>query len=819
MRQKTSGCSSAWNNNTLNSVEGTTRYTLVSADGGTTIGDVYNKYGTKTYNGGNNSFPGLSSTTSYTPATGCALTEIKESAGVITFKYNGGVAKTKASYEFVTDHCTAPADGEVNINDPLSVVITPASGYTLADPSCWTVEMGGVALTYGTDFTYNTTTNTFSIASLTDDVVIMAEAKLIRTVTWSVNGLLTPVNFADGATLVLPSNPSDCSGAGGKKFVGWTASSSVSGSAPADLFTEAGTKTVTANITYYAVYATASSGSGSGTPEKASSIAVGDEVVLVCESASKELSGFTTSGTIYGQGTPYSGTPAGTYSFTVVAGSAEGSFAFERDGKYWNWSTGNSLSTSTSLSNNSSWNVTFDDGNAFIANVSDSSRKIRWNAANTGLRFACYTSDQTDVQLYKIGAGTSYSDYSLTCGTPCSNTPVMSFTDATVNKTTADASYTQAVTITGKGSGQTVAYSSSDETVATVNSSGVVTLKGKIGTTTITASVEANGTYCGASASYTLNVTAAPINVTLYYNGTSTILNNQTNPYTLPTGAPYNTAMCSGDWTFAGWYNSAYDKNTTAPTYITELTTTGSAYAVYTTTEASGSGGSSATTISAEDFSSVGTGNEIGTQEISGITITGAQNTHNTMGPKYYSGTPNTIRCYVGNKLTISASSTISQIDFTYDGSYSGGTINLSKGAWESTPTTDWDQTWKGSASSIDFIIGGTSQWRITAIKVTVGGGGSSTTYYATTPECSTPPTIDYTVTWKACGETFHTQGFAEGAALVLPASTPADNAGKTFVGWTETEHHTGAGAPADLFTTAGSKTVTADVTYYAVFH
>ena len=41
----------------------------------------------------------------------------------------------------------------------------------------------------------------------------------------------------------------------------------------------------------------------------------------------------------------------------------------------------------------------------------------------------------------------------VTTGSTCSNTPTMSFDDATVNKTTADGSYTQEVNISGKGSG------------------------------------------------------------------------------------------------------------------------------------------------------------------------------------------------------------------------------------------------------------------------------------------------------------------------------------------------------------------------------
>ena len=252
--------SSNWTGNTPNNTS--VGYTVVTANSLTRPYEPYVDNTTASSTSGT-TFPGTSNVTSYTPATGCALTNITESAGNITFKYNGGVVKTRATYEFLTDHCTAPAEGDVAINDPLSVTITPNSGYTLDDPSCWTVEMGGVELTYGTDFTYNPSNGNFYIASLTDDVVIMAEGKKIYTVTWSVQGINSTTTFADGAALVLPDNPSDCSGVGGKKFVGWTASSSVDGSAPADLFTASGTKTVTANTTYYAVYAMASGSGGS----------------------------------------------------------------------------------------------------------------------------------------------------------------------------------------------------------------------------------------------------------------------------------------------------------------------------------------------------------------------------------------------------------------------------------------------------------------------------------------------------------------------------------------------------------------------------
>lgn len=79
------------------------------------------------------------------------------------------------------------------------------------------------------------------------------------TITWSVDGDETTSEIMQEDPLVLPANPANCEN--GKVFVGWTAESEVSGEAPADLFTTAGSKTVTEAITYYAVFATAEGGS------------------------------------------------------------------------------------------------------------------------------------------------------------------------------------------------------------------------------------------------------------------------------------------------------------------------------------------------------------------------------------------------------------------------------------------------------------------------------------------------------------------------------------------------------------------------------
>ena len=134
--------------------------------------------------------------------------------------------------------------------------------------------------------------------------------------------------------------------------------------------------------------------------QKATSIAVGDVVTLVCESKKMELSAISTTSTKYGIGVAYTSAPAGVMKLTVVAGSSSGTYAFKTaDGKYLYWTSGNSLNVSTTLNANTSWTVTFSGGNVVIKNAKDSSRQIYWNASSP--RFACYSkSGQQAIQLY-----------------------------------------------------------------------------------------------------------------------------------------------------------------------------------------------------------------------------------------------------------------------------------------------------------------------------------------------------------------------------------------------------------------------------------
>ncbi len=141
--------------------------------------------------------------------------------------------------------------------------------------------------------------------------------------------------------------------------------------------------------------------------EKATSIAVGDTVVLVYVSGStkKELSSISTTSTKYGIGADFGSAPAGLMPLEVVAGSASGTVAFKTsNGTYLYGTNSNSLNVNATLNTNTSWTVTFDgSGNAVIKNAEETSRTIRWNPSSP--RFACYASGQSAVQLYKLATG------------------------------------------------------------------------------------------------------------------------------------------------------------------------------------------------------------------------------------------------------------------------------------------------------------------------------------------------------------------------------------------------------------------------------
>ena len=255
-----------------------------------------------------------------------------------------------------------------------------------------------------------------------------------------------------------------------------------------------GSKSITVN---------SSSGGGGSDGDDADSISVGDQVVLVTKDASMEMTSWSGASTNYGIGTSYSETPAGTLTFTVASGTTTGTYSFKNGSNYLYWSSGNSLSSATSTSANTSWNVSFDsDKNATITNAGDSTRQIWWNVSSP--RFACYTGKSAGnsyyaVQLYKL-SGSSGGD-----------TPEKTLTSIAVKTAPTKTSYTAGEYFDPSGLVITCTYndsSTADVTYSSGNSSSF-TFSPSTSTALTTSNTSVSITYGGKSCSQAITVSSS----------------------------------------------------------------------------------------------------------------------------------------------------------------------------------------------------------------------------------------------------------------------------------------------------------------------
>ena len=152
----------------------------------------------------------------------------------------------------------------------------------------------------------------------------------------------------------------------------------------------------------------------------ASSIAAGDQVVLINTSGNAELTGVNSSNV--GTQAAYTSAPAGTCILTVEAGKyGSGTFSFRMsDGMYLAYT-----SSATSKNNNLwavtldasptddqkkqvSWYISFNESSEVtINNVYNTGRNLRYNSQSGQERFCCYTSTQTAVKFFKLSASST----------------------------------------------------------------------------------------------------------------------------------------------------------------------------------------------------------------------------------------------------------------------------------------------------------------------------------------------------------------------------------------------------------------------------
>ena len=128
-------------------------------------------------------------------------------------------------------------------------------------------------------------------------------------------------------------------------------------------------------------------------------IAVGETVVFTYDEENMELTGINNS---IGVASSFSTNPGGTFPLTVVSGNTSGSVAFKNGSDYLKSISDNKLTTETSITDASSWTISYEDDVVTITNVS-TEREIHYNTSSGQSRFCAYLSTNSFpcIQVYK----------------------------------------------------------------------------------------------------------------------------------------------------------------------------------------------------------------------------------------------------------------------------------------------------------------------------------------------------------------------------------------------------------------------------------
>ena len=307
----------------------------------------------------------------------------------------------------------------------LTLAVTGSSYFTIDKTSVAQTSSGAVSettitVTYAPTVIGNDHSATITISSTgaTNKTVTLSGNSKYK-ITWvdqAANPATESYTYVASGKPTFPSNPS-----GGcdsyTYFYGWAEGSfttpvtaPTSSSAIKVYKAASEMPNVSGNVTYYAVWAD----SPGGWSKETSSIAANDVIVIVNETNTKEIKSVGNTNTSVADTAWYTSTPRGVYELTVKTGNQTGTFAFQNGSDYLTYSGtatsgSNYLWTTTSITDDSSWGVSFDgDGNAIITSyAANNKRYIRYNSGQP--RFACYysasgTPSQNPVQIYKKSA-------------------------------------------------------------------------------------------------------------------------------------------------------------------------------------------------------------------------------------------------------------------------------------------------------------------------------------------------------------------------------------------------------------------------------
>lgn len=391
---------------------------------------------------------------------------------------------------------TKPGDQTIKLNQTLSNPATSTYGtvtYSSSDETTATVNSSGVV----TPKKAGTVTITASVAAGTynnaasKSYKVTIQALTQYTVTWMASGSqYATATYEEGAKLVLPTtNPAACSNS--KKFVGWTTSNDYHHDTQAPEFITAGEE-VTANATYYAVYAL----------EKAGSANVVTTTMTNFTATSANMDSYISYAAA--QGTALNEPVINNGEIRIYQNGGTLTVTAKTGAKINAITIGSSMATKVTYKT--------DNGSTSAAQTISANGKFTKSELNANsVLFTCVGTDKTsrlylnDLEVtYTAGTATTYMYYSTDCSGEIDLTtaPTLEFADANKVLTIGD-SYTNELECNSSGA---KTFTSSDVNVATVATNGQVTALAA-GNTTITVAVAAvAGQFSAATASYNITV-------------------------------------------------------------------------------------------------------------------------------------------------------------------------------------------------------------------------------------------------------------------------------------------------------------------------
>ena len=674
------------------------------------------------------------------------------------------------------------------------------------------------------------------------------------TLTWKVNGTTSSTTTSSGSSVgSVPSAPSAPSACSDKVFVGWSTTnigSTATNTAPSVLFTDAsGAPSVSANTTFYAVFATSSSGGGTSN--------------ITFDLST--LSSFTTSG-----GAAFSATSNG-----ITFAGTKGMYASGPQMRVYSGSTitisASSTITAISFTANSSYPAS--NLSTSTGTYSGSTTSGSWSGSATSVTFSASAQCRITALSVTIGGGTTYSAYVTTCSasSSCTEAPTVGAASAgNVTTTTATATCSNGITKLGTGTCTISSYgfvygTTSNPTLTSgtavqvgtsytsTNTAFTTALTGLSASTTYYVRPYATngyGTGYGSQASFTTK-TPTSYTVTWKVNGSTYTTGSPTTSVvegsqvtTLPT-APSAPGTCS-DYTFVGWSqtNIGSAGSTTAPSDLfttaagsPAINSTTVFYAVFSATSGSGSSSSTVTeTFESQTASTTYNSTQTYTAENSdaglawtiyyGTVSTNSKITGNNSAQMRWYSSATTSYGYAQTTTAIQGLQSI-----TFNAKVSN--TNLKMSVWYSTNQSAWtalatNVTMTTGSESYTYNVNGTSGTNY-YIRIGVGNGGTapssgnysltiddvaftsttsgSTIYYS---ECAAASS--YTVTWNATtnGGSCSTATSTVTAGNAIGTLPTATKDCYTFNGW-----YTAASSGTKITSTT---VPTGNVTYYAQF-